>query len=97
MDESTAMQERYRALLLAARNLFSLTSLEDLVENGSSGPGITVLDEIPLQDHHLVLEAIDQWIFGVQQSFLLIIMQHRILGDLLGVIESQGRIVVNTS
>jgi len=32
MDDS-AMQERYRALLLAARNLFSLTSLEDLVEN----------------------------------------------------------------
>jgi len=27
------MQERYRALLLAARNLFSLTSLDDLVEN----------------------------------------------------------------
>lgn len=27
------MQERYRALLLASRNLFSLTSLEDLVEN----------------------------------------------------------------
>jgi sigma-B regulation protein RsbU (phosphoserine phosphatase) len=32
MDD-TAMQERYRALLLAARNLFSLTNLEDLVEN----------------------------------------------------------------
>jgi sigma-B regulation protein RsbU (phosphoserine phosphatase) len=32
MDDS-AMQERYRALLLAARNLFSLTSLDDLVEN----------------------------------------------------------------
>jgi sigma-B regulation protein RsbU (phosphoserine phosphatase) len=32
MDES-ATQERYRALLLAARNLFSLTSLDDLVEN----------------------------------------------------------------
>ncbi len=32
MDD-TAMQERYRALLLAARNLFSLTSLDDLVEN----------------------------------------------------------------
>jgi len=32
MDDST-MQERYRALLLAARNLFSLTSLDDLVEN----------------------------------------------------------------
>lgn len=28
-----AMAERYRALLLAARNLFSLTDLEDLVEN----------------------------------------------------------------
>jgi sigma-B regulation protein RsbU (phosphoserine phosphatase) len=28
-----AMQERYRALLHAARSLFSLTSLEDLVEN----------------------------------------------------------------
>ena len=28
-----AMQERYRALLLAARNLFSLTSMDDLVEN----------------------------------------------------------------
>ena len=27
------MAERYRALLLAARNLFSLTDLEDLVEN----------------------------------------------------------------
>ncbi len=27
------MQERYRALLLSARNLFSLTSLDDLVEN----------------------------------------------------------------
>ncbi len=27
------MQERYRALLLAARNLFSLTSLDDLVEH----------------------------------------------------------------
>ncbi len=27
------MQERYRALLLAARNLFSLTSMDDLVEN----------------------------------------------------------------
>ena len=27
------MQERYRALLLAARNLFSLTNLDDLVEN----------------------------------------------------------------
>ena len=27
------MQERYRALLLAARNLFSCTSLDDLVEN----------------------------------------------------------------
>lgn len=27
------MQERYRALLLAARNLFSLTSLDDVVEN----------------------------------------------------------------
>jgi phosphoserine phosphatase RsbU/P len=33
MDDAAAMQERYRALLLAARNLFSLTSLEDLVEN----------------------------------------------------------------
>src|SRR5450631_228578 len=32
MDDS-AMQERYRALLLSARNLFSLTSLDDLVEN----------------------------------------------------------------
>lgn len=32
MDDQ-AMQERYRALLLAARNLFSLTSMEDLVEN----------------------------------------------------------------
>jgi len=32
MDDS-AMQERYRALLLAARNLFSLTNLDDLVEN----------------------------------------------------------------
>jgi sigma-B regulation protein RsbU (phosphoserine phosphatase) len=32
MDDS-AMQERYRALLLAARNLFSLTSLDDLVDN----------------------------------------------------------------
>jgi sigma-B regulation protein RsbU (phosphoserine phosphatase) len=32
MDDS-GMQERYRALLLAARNLFSLTSLDDLVEN----------------------------------------------------------------
>ena len=32
MDDS-AMQERYRALLLAARNLFSLTSMDDLVEN----------------------------------------------------------------
>jgi len=32
MDDS-AMQERYRALLLAARNLFSLTSLDDLVEH----------------------------------------------------------------
>ena len=32
MDDS-ATQERYRALLQAARNLFSLTSLEDLVEN----------------------------------------------------------------
>jgi sigma-B regulation protein RsbU (phosphoserine phosphatase) len=32
MDD-TAMQERYRALLLAARNLFSLTNLDDLVEN----------------------------------------------------------------
>src|SRR5471032_1086179 len=32
MDE-TATQERYRALLLAARNLFSLTSMDDLVEN----------------------------------------------------------------
>jgi sigma-B regulation protein RsbU (phosphoserine phosphatase) len=32
MDDS-AMGERYRALLLAARNLFSLTNLEDLVEN----------------------------------------------------------------
>jgi sigma-B regulation protein RsbU (phosphoserine phosphatase) len=31
--EDSAMQERYRALLLAARNLFSLTSLDDLVEN----------------------------------------------------------------
>ena len=27
------MQERYRALLQAARNLFSLTNLDDLVEN----------------------------------------------------------------
>ena len=32
MDDS-AMQERYRALLHAARNLFSLTSMDDLVEN----------------------------------------------------------------
>jgi sigma-B regulation protein RsbU (phosphoserine phosphatase) len=32
MDDST-MQERYQALLLAARNLFSLTSMDDLVEN----------------------------------------------------------------
>jgi sigma-B regulation protein RsbU (phosphoserine phosphatase) len=32
MDD-TGMQERYRALLLAARNLFSLTNLDDLVEN----------------------------------------------------------------
>ncbi len=32
MDE-TATQERYRALLHAARNLFSLTNLDDLVEN----------------------------------------------------------------
>ena len=32
MDES-ATQERYRALLHAARNLFSLTNLDDLVEN----------------------------------------------------------------
>ncbi len=32
MDDS-ATQERYRALLLAARNLFSLTTLDDLVEN----------------------------------------------------------------
>jgi sigma-B regulation protein RsbU (phosphoserine phosphatase) len=32
MDD-TGMQERYRALLLAARNLFSLTNLEDLVEH----------------------------------------------------------------
>jgi len=32
MDDSE-MQERYRALLLAARNLFSLTNLDDLVEN----------------------------------------------------------------
>jgi phosphoserine phosphatase RsbU/P len=32
MDDS-ATQERYRALLLAARNLFSLTNLDDLVEN----------------------------------------------------------------
>jgi sigma-B regulation protein RsbU (phosphoserine phosphatase) len=32
MDDST-MQERYHALLLAARNLFSLTNLDDLVEN----------------------------------------------------------------
>ena len=32
MDDTT-MQERYRALLLAARNLFSLTSMDDLVEN----------------------------------------------------------------
>jgi len=31
--EDSGMQERYRALLLAARNLFSLTSLDDLVEN----------------------------------------------------------------
>ena len=31
--EDFAMAERYRALLLAARNLFSLTDLEDLVEN----------------------------------------------------------------
>jgi hypothetical protein len=29
MDDST-MQERYRALLLAARNLFSLTTRDDL-------------------------------------------------------------------
>jgi sigma-B regulation protein RsbU (phosphoserine phosphatase) len=33
MDDSAAMLDRYRALLLAARNLFSLTNLEDLVEN----------------------------------------------------------------
>jgi sigma-B regulation protein RsbU (phosphoserine phosphatase) len=32
MDDS-AMQDRYRALLQAARNLFSLTNLDDLVEN----------------------------------------------------------------
>jgi sigma-B regulation protein RsbU (phosphoserine phosphatase) len=32
MDDH-GMQERYRALLLAARNLFSCTSLDDLVEN----------------------------------------------------------------
>jgi sigma-B regulation protein RsbU (phosphoserine phosphatase) len=32
MDDS-ATQERYRALLQAARNLFSITNLEDLVEN----------------------------------------------------------------
>jgi sigma-B regulation protein RsbU (phosphoserine phosphatase) len=32
MDDSPT-QERYRALLLAARNLFSLTSMDDLVEN----------------------------------------------------------------
>lgn len=32
MDD-TSMQERYRALLLAARNLFSLTTMDDLVEN----------------------------------------------------------------
>jgi sigma-B regulation protein RsbU (phosphoserine phosphatase) len=32
MDD-TGMQERYRALLQAARNLFSLTNLDDLVEN----------------------------------------------------------------
>jgi sigma-B regulation protein RsbU (phosphoserine phosphatase) len=31
--EDFAMAERYRALLLAARNLFSLTNLDDLVEN----------------------------------------------------------------
>ena len=31
--EDMAMQERYRALLHAARSLFSLTSLDDLVEN----------------------------------------------------------------
>jgi len=31
--EDFAMAERYRALLLAARNLFSLTDLDDLVEN----------------------------------------------------------------
>jgi len=31
--DNQAMQERYRALLLAARNLFSLPSLDDLVEN----------------------------------------------------------------
>jgi sigma-B regulation protein RsbU (phosphoserine phosphatase) len=31
--EDSGMQERYRALLLAARNLFSCTSLDDLVEN----------------------------------------------------------------
>jgi sigma-B regulation protein RsbU (phosphoserine phosphatase) len=31
--EDTGMQERYRALLQAARNLFSLTNLDDLVEN----------------------------------------------------------------
>ena len=31
--EDMAMQERYRALLMAARSLFSLTSLDDLVEN----------------------------------------------------------------
>src|ERR1700742_1405086 len=31
--DASGMQERYRALLLAARNLFSCTSLDDLVEN----------------------------------------------------------------
>jgi phosphoserine phosphatase RsbU/P len=31
--EDSGMQERYRALLLAARNLFSCTSLDDLVED----------------------------------------------------------------
>jgi sigma-B regulation protein RsbU (phosphoserine phosphatase) len=31
--EDSVLQERYRALLLAARNLFSCTSLDDLVEN----------------------------------------------------------------
>jgi sigma-B regulation protein RsbU (phosphoserine phosphatase) len=31
--EDSGMQERYRALLLAARNLFSCTGLDDLVEN----------------------------------------------------------------